>query len=151
MGAMKEPAASLYGADYYAWVHDQAAALRRGDFARLDLAHLIDEVESLGRSEERELASRLARLLVDLLRWQCQPSRQSRSWLGTIRVQRRAIETLFRRMPSLRPQASEVMADAYGDALTLFHRETGLGIEDLPEACPYTARQVLTSDWLPAA
>ena len=54
MGAMKEPTSGLYEADYHAWTHDQAAKLRRGDFAHLDVNNLIEEIESLGRSEERE-------------------------------------------------------------------------------------------------
>lgn len=60
MGAMKEQATlGLYETDCYAWTLDQVEKIRRGDLARLDVAHLIEEIESSGRSEERELESRL--------------------------------------------------------------------------------------------
>lgn len=151
MGAMKEPAAGLYEADYYAWVHEQLAALRRGDFGRLDVAHLIEEVESLGRSEERELESRLAQLLAHLLKWQHQPSRRSASWTATIREQRRRVERLFRRMPSLRAKVGEFLQDGYEDARLIAVQETGLDLDRFPADCPYTAGQVLADDWLPPA
>lgn len=136
MGAMKEPAATLYEADYHAWTQEQAARLRQGDFAHLDVANLIEEVESLGRSERRELQSRLAQLLMHLLKWQREPSKRTNSWLRTLQVQRRDIEALLDDMPSLRPKAGDLLSRAYGDALVLLERETGLGIEDMPQACP---------------
>ena len=43
--------AQLYDIDFYAWTQEQAAALRehfRGD-NRLDVEHLAEEVEDLGR------------------------------------------------------------------------------------------------------
>ena len=58
---------------------------------------------------------------------------------------------LLKRMPSLRPKVGEVMPEAYADALVMFERETGRGIDDLPQDCPYAAGQVMTSDWLPPA
>lgn len=148
---MKEPAAGLYEADYHAWTQQQAAALKRGDFASLDLPNLVEEIESLGRSEERELESRLAQLMMHLLKFQFQADRQTRSWAETIREQRRRVELGLRRTPSLRPQLAGFVADAYGDARLLAERETRLGIETFPEQCPYTAEQVMTAGWLPPA
>lgn len=150
MGAIEKPVASLYEADYHAWTQEQAAALRRGDFARLDVPNLIEEIESLGRSEERELESRLAQLLMHLLKWQHQPSKRTNSWKRTLREQRRRIEMLLGGMPSLRPKVGDALLAAYGDALVMFERETGLDIQSLPEACPYTVAQTLTEDWLPS-
>lgn len=150
MGAMKEPAATLYEADYYAWTQEQAARLRQGDFAHLDVANLIEEIESLGRSEKRELQSRLSQLLMHLLEWQHQPSKRTNSWLRTLRAQRRGVEALLDDMPLLRPKAGEFLSRAYDDALAMFEGETGLGIEDLPQACPYAFEQIMASGWLPA-
>ena len=149
MGAMKEPASTLYEADYHAWTQEQAARLRCGDFAHLDVVNLVEEIESLGRTEERELESRLAQLLMHLLKWERQPSKRGNSWTGTIREQRRRVERLFKRMPSLRSKAGEALAEAYPDAVFMFDQDTGLGTEALPKLCPYTVEQVLTSDWLP--
>lgn len=150
MGAMKEPSATLYEADYYAWVHDQADALRRGDVGRLDLENLIDEVESLGRSEEHQLESRLAQLLMHLLKWEFQSSLRSRSWTSTMKEQRRRLDLLFKRMPSLRPRISAVLEDAYSGARLMAERETGLVIDTFPPTCHYSIEQLLDPQWFPA-
>jgi Domain of unknown function DUF29 len=56
---------SLYQTDYYAWTRDQAAKLRamtaRGVNSTLDLEHLAEEVESLGRSASTGCAARCGR------------------------------------------------------------------------------------------
>lgn len=150
MGAMKEAAAaSLYEADYHAWTLDQAAKLRRGDFGHLDIANLVEEVESLGRSEERELESRLSQLLMHLLKWQHQGALRSKSGTATIDEQRRRVHRLLQKMPSLRGRVDDVIDDAYGDARLLAERETGLPITTFAERCPCSAAQVLAADWLP--
>lgn len=147
---MKEPAAAgLYETDYHAWTQQQAAALKRGDFAAIDLPNLIEEVESLGRSEERELESRLAQLMMHLLKWQFQPMQRSRSWMHTIEEQRHRLSLLFKRMPSLRPLAGEFATEAYSDARMMAERDTGLMINTFPKANPYAIEQMLDPSWLP--
>ena len=74
-----------YETDVIAWANRQAALLRAGRFSELDIANIAEEIEDVGKSEERELASRMAVLLMHLLKWQYQPERQSRSWLRTIK------------------------------------------------------------------
>ena len=49
----------VYTTDFYAWTQQQSALLREGRFSELDILHLIEEIESLGRSEKRELESRV--------------------------------------------------------------------------------------------
>ncbi len=66
--------ATSYEADVLEWSREQAAALRKGDFARFDLEHLADEIEDVGKSEKRELASHLANLLAHLLEYHYQPT-----------------------------------------------------------------------------
>lgn len=74
-----------------AWLQQQAEFLRQGRFAELDVEHLSEELESMGASDKRELASRLTVLLTHLLKWQCQAERRGVSWRLTIAEQRRAI------------------------------------------------------------
>jgi len=74
----------LYDTDFYAWIQDQAATLRAGNLAGLDVNNLIEEIESMGRSEKRELRSRLVVLIVHLLKWAYQPLRRGNSWQTTI-------------------------------------------------------------------
>ena len=55
--------ATPYGRDVILWSQEQARLLRAGRFAELDIEHLADEIEDVGKSEKRELASRMAVLL----------------------------------------------------------------------------------------
>ena len=143
-----EPAAH-YEADVIAWAHRQVALLRAGRFDELDIEHIADEIEDVARSEQRELASRMAVLLTHLIKWQHQPQRRGRSWRLTIRNQRRGIERRLRRTPSLQASLrdAEWWTDAWDDAFAQASAETGL--EDLTEVCPWTAEQILDHNWLP--
>ncbi len=85
-----------YEKDFYAWTVEQARLLRAGELSALDVANIAEEIESLGRSDRRELGSRLTVLLLHLLKWRSQPDTRSKSWLATIREQRRQIEKLLR-------------------------------------------------------
>jgi Domain of unknown function DUF29 len=66
------PMTSLYDRDFYAWTETMAEALRSNNWSALDLEHLVEEMESLGRREQQELGNRLAILLGYLLKWQYQ-------------------------------------------------------------------------------
>jgi hypothetical protein len=138
-----------YETDVIAWAYQQAALLRAGRFAELDIEHIADEIEDVARSEQRELASRMAVLLAHLIKWRYQPERRGTSWQRTIREQRRSIARRLRRTPSLKHALGDTdwWADAWGDAVAIALNETGL--EDLPETCPWTTGQILDPDWLP--
>ena len=45
---------NLYEQDLHAWTAQQARLLRDGYWQGADVAHLIEEIESMGRSERRE-------------------------------------------------------------------------------------------------
>ncbi|MSW82828.1 MAG: DUF29 family protein, partial [Actinobacteria bacterium] len=74
---------SLYEADFYAWANQQAALLRRGKLSSADIAHIAEEIESMGKSEKRELINRLTVLLLQLLKWRFQPGLRGNSWRYT--------------------------------------------------------------------
>jgi hypothetical protein len=61
--------AHLYDDDFYAWANEQAALLRAGRLSEADLEHIAEEIESMGRTEKRELISHLTVLLGHLLKW----------------------------------------------------------------------------------
>ena len=84
-------ATSNYDGDIVAWANEQAALLRAGLFSQMDMEHLAEEIEDVGKSEKRELASRLAVLLAHLLKCQYQPDLQGNSWRRTIKERRNAI------------------------------------------------------------
>jgi len=134
---------TLYETDYLAWTQQQADLLRSGRLAALDIEHLAEEIESMGRSELHQLESRLSVLLMHLLKWKYQPARRSRSWVDTISHQRRRIRKLLNKVPSLQPKLSEIFDDAYEDARVDAGNETGLGKMGFPECCPWTVEDVL--------
>ena len=80
-----------YGQDVAAWAAEQARLIRAGRLDQLDLQHIADEIEDVGKGEKRELASRLAVLLARLPEWQHQPARRSASWERTMREQRKQV------------------------------------------------------------
>ena len=118
--------ADSYDRDFHAWATEQAALLRAGRLSEADVAHIVEEIEILGRGERRELVDRLAVLLLHLLKWTHQPERRGRSWQLTIEEQRRQINRHLRDNPSLSAWRDEAMADAYGDAVLRAERETDL-------------------------
>lgn len=139
----------VYEQDFYAWTQEQARVLRNGAFAQLDIPNLVEEVESMGRSEKRELTNRLTVLLAHLLKWQHQPNLRSRSWELTMAEQREQVDEVLDENPSLRGQLPEIIVRAYRYARIDASRETGREIKTFPDRCPYSIQQLLNVDWLP--
>ncbi len=94
----------LYQKDYYGWLQENAQLIRERKFSEVDADNLIEELESMGKSEKRELSSRLTVLLMHLMKWQYQAVRRSTSWRNTIAVQRIDIQDLLEDSPSLRTE-----------------------------------------------
>ncbi len=140
---------SLYDTDFYAWANTQAALLRSGRLAGADVEHIASEIESMGRSEKRELLSRLALLLMHLLKWQVQPTLRDNAWRATIKGQRREIARHLADNPSLSARLPEVLADAYGDAVLLAARESGLAESAFPVANPWTLGEIMDDGFWP--
>ncbi len=120
----------LYDHDFFAWTQDQADALKRRSANELDWENLLEEVEDLGRSERRELRSRLVVLLTHILKGEAQPQMRSRSWMATIRIQQRELQDLLGESPSLKAALDRIWAKACEDAQEIAAIETGLSLED---------------------
>jgi hypothetical protein len=140
---------SLYKQDFHAWTVRQADLLRTGQVDDADVGNIAEEIESMGRSEKRELTNRLAVLLTHLLKWQFQPAFRGNSWRLTIKAQRRGLARLLRDNPSLKSDLDQAMSDAYGDARIEAERETGLAAETFPETCAFTFDVVISDDFSP--
>ena len=145
------PAPSLYEQDFYAWANEQAALLRAGKLAAADIENIAEEIESIGRSEKRELVSRLTVLLQNLLKWRFQPDRRGRSWEATITLQRDDLVDHLHDNPSLRAMLPEVVARAYGTAIVMAEGETDLSRSSFPAACPWSIEQIIAQDFWPDA
>jgi hypothetical protein len=138
---------NLYETDFYAWTLEQSKLLQTGDFNRLDIVNLVEEIESLGKQQRQELENRLAILIGHFLKWDYQSDRRSKSWKATIREQRRMVQRLIQQNSSLQPYLEEAIAAAYESGLDLVVRETPLDYPDLPENCIYTPDQVFNPDF----
>lgn len=135
--------------DFAVWAERQIRLLRARNFQELDLAHLIEELESLVANDRRELRSRLDVLLIHLLKCQFQAARKSRSWLGTIAEQRGQLDSLFEKSPSLKPLVAEVLPGCYARAARRAAIETGLPISAFPASNPFSQAEVLDDDFVP--
>ncbi|WP_440682451.1 DUF29 domain-containing protein [Cysteiniphilum halobium] len=142
---------TLYDRDFYAWTLQTVKALREKAFDKVDIEHLVEEVESMGKSDFRELKSRLIVLIAHLLKWEYQESQRSTGWQGTIREQRNSIEDVLEDSPSLYRLLEGLMTEdkLYARAVNLAALETGIAKKAFPEHCPYTVTQLLNHDFLP--
>jgi hypothetical protein len=141
-----------YEHDFYAWSHDQARALRAQDAEALDWENLAEEIEGLGKSDRREVRSRLVVILTHLLKRQYQPAKQSRSWKLSILTQRHDLSDVLADSPSLRRLLPELLNEAYESARELSMYEMGLNKWDAnipPKQNPFTLEQVLDEEFLP--
>jgi hypothetical protein len=143
------PAPNLYESDFYAWTQEQASLLRKHQWSELDLLNLIEEIESLGKQQRQELRNQLSVLIGHLLKWEYQSQRRSRSWLATIRVQRRDTLRLLKDNPSLKSYLEDALAEVYENGRDLAMGETDLPEETFPVECPYSLTEILGDRFYP--
>ena len=140
---------TLYETDSYEWARLNAELIRAGRIDEADLEHIAEELEALGVSERRELGNRLKVLIQHLLKCRLRAENMSSSWRSTINVQRRSIQRLFRRAPSLRRELQAEIDDVYPDAAADATDEMLLDRNPFPTACPFTAEQILDTSFFP--
>ena len=141
--------ASLYEKDFYAWANEQAALLRSGKLAAADIENIAEEIESMGKSEKRELISRLTVLLLHLLKWKYQPGLRGASWEASIQVQRIKLDEHLGDNPSLKPLIQDALTAAYRVGHIEAAAETGLNKTSFPQSCPWTYKQIMDPDFWP--
>ena len=142
---------SLHELDFYAWTQQQVDLIKSGNLVDIDFEHVLEEIESMGASERRELISRLAVLLAHLLKWHYQPSFRGRSWQLTIKEQRRQLQRHLKDNPSLHARLDEFIADSYIDSVLLAAKETGLDESAFPVQCPYAQDDLLNPEFYPGS
>jgi len=142
-------APSSYDQDYYLWFADQARLLRAGTWQQVDVEHLAEELEDMGKREKRALRSRTVVLLAHLLKYQFQPDHRSPSWHGTIREQRKQLGELLSDSPSLKPRLMDELQDSYVSARMLAAGETGQPETAFPDGCPFSIDQLLDEGFWP--
>lgn len=138
-----------YDTDFYAWAIENAELIRLRKFDEIDINNVAEEIESMGKSERRELINRLSVLIAHLLKWQHQSQKRSRSWNLTIKQQRLQVNKLLKNNPSLKSKIELDFTDAYESALISASDETGIIEEDFPKQCPFDLEDCLDNDFLP--
>ncbi|VXD11219.1 conserved hypothetical protein [Planktothrix serta PCC 8927] len=139
---------TLYEQDFYLWIQTTVQQLKENKLNEIDIPNLIEEIESMGRSEKRELKSRLIVLLMHLLKWHYQPEKRSESWRSTITEQRICIEGLLEDSPSLKPLLSEVFEGCYQKARLKASDKTGIKLNFFPKESPFSLKETLESSSL---
>jgi Domain of unknown function DUF29 len=154
---MSDSVERLYEKDFTRWTEQQSNALREASRfptnLPLDWENLAEEIESLGRSQRRELRSRLMAILEHLLKLEHSPAPDPRhGWMDTVERERSEIERLFEDSPSLRREVARMITveaprAARLAARALFRHDGEIGDLAVPN---YTEEQVL-GDWFPEA
>jgi hypothetical protein len=129
------PETDLYEKDYYAWANETAEAIRSGEFSKIDIDALADEVAAIGRQERRTLRSRLEILISYLL------ERRSSS---TIAVQHHRVMMVLQDSPRLKRWLEDNLAEIYQTAVHLAVRDTNRRQDRFPSTCPYTVDELLS-------
>lgn len=151
----------LYDEDFVRWTEGQAALLRRAKTAGINLPldwdNLAEEIDSLGRSDRRELRSQITRILHHLLKLEASPAAEPRGgWQNTIQQARDEIEALLEDSPSLRNEVEGIIAKQIRAATKLATRDLESHGEPTDRmkarlaAGGFTADEVL-GDWFPDA
>ena len=149
----------LYDRDFFLWTQEQATALRavKDSNLPLDWDNLAEEIESLGKSDRRELRSQIRRIMRHLLKLEISPALDPRGgWCSTIADSRSEIEDVLQDSPSLGREVDRMIAEELNTAAKFAaadlrqHSEQADAVWARLEKGGFTAEQVL-GDWFPEA
>ena len=153
-------ARSLYDEDFYCWTEQQARLLRgarqAGFNLPLDWENLAEEIESLGRSDRRELRNRVRNIMVHLIKLQFSPAvSPRRGWIESVLNERVALmQGVLRDSPSLKQEIAEIVQDQLPPAIEVAcdalakHGELSESSKHAIEGVAYSEAEVL-GNWLP--
>lgn len=135
----------LYEQDETAWLEAMADLANQKRVAEMDLPHLSEYLADMAKRDRREVFSRLVVLMTHLLKWEQQPDRQSGSWRGTIRSQRRELRLLLE-SGTLRNHAETVLDATFAEARLQTADETETAVETFPGERPWGLQELLGND-----
>jgi Domain of unknown function DUF29 len=133
---------SLYAQDETAWLEIMAELVAHKHFAELDHKNLSEFLSDMAKRDRREVYSRLVVLMCHLLKWEAQPEKQTGSWRGTIREQRRELRLLLD-SKTLKNHAEAVLPDAYAEARKQAADETEPKLGKFAKECPWDVDDLL--------
>lgn len=132
-----------YDKDLYKWTQEQTAFLRNREYMKLDFENIIEELESVGRSERDKLESFITLLLMHMLKIKYQPEKHTRSWDLTIKNSKHKAKKVLKENPSLKSKLNDIFKDAYFSARLDAAIDTNLDEKIFPKSCPWTIEEVL--------
>lgn len=143
---------TTYEADTVAWASEQVALLRAGRLAEIDIEHIAEEIEEIGKGDMRALRSAIREALEHLLKLKYSPAVDPRAdWKASIAKQRAAISDLLMDSPGLKPKIQGLFEQSWRHArkFALIGMEKYGETPNIPEVVPFALGQVLDDDFFP--
>lgn len=140
----------LYQNDDYLWLQQTIQLLKIKDFESLDIESLIEELESLGRSEFNQVRSLSRQIIIHLLLleyWEQEYDRNYRHWRGEIIAFRDDLSHGL--TTTLKNKLIPELDSIYKVAVSFVSQKTGLSESIFPATCPYSLEQLLEDNWYP--
>lgn len=132
---------TLYEKDFCGWSEQQSKLLLDKRWGEIDIENIIEEIESLGKSEKHKLESYLIVLLMHMLKATVQA--KTRSWELSIKFSKKRVIKVLNENPSLKPRLKEFIDSAYESSILKAAQETGVDEELFPKECPWTIDEIL--------
>lgn len=148
---MNNDVSDLYEKDYYLWLQETYKTLEKKEINRLDFPHLMEEILSLGNEQKRKVSSYLRQLLIHLLLYQYWESERQlcgKGWQNEIDNFRFELELLLKSRTLYNYFLQEI-EEIYVKARKQAIKKSELPPEIFPERCPFTAENLLDSEFLP--
>jgi hypothetical protein len=149
---------TLYDQDFHQWIEKTINQLEQRDFNNLDINHLIEELQDLGKSDKNALESNLVILLAHLLKLKIQadiPDTMKASWYRSVIEHRERLLMQLENIPSLKSYLPTILNTSYSKDRKIAIKESklptfGIAIpdeKDYPLACPFSLEQILNEDY----
>jgi hypothetical protein len=134
--------------DRYAWSVETARALRAGNLKSVNLIEVAEELEELGRSEPRELASRVKQIIEHLLKLRLvsgvKGQQNKRGWQASVIRQQSELRSLLEESPSLKRRLTpEFLGKCYRATAPAIAVEYNV---KPPVTCPFPLAEILPED-----
>ena len=139
---------TLYEQEYDQWLEETVKILKNRQLDQLDYDNLIEELETLGRSEKNAVRSLLLQVIIHLLLlqfWTEEKERNSNHWSAEIITFRVQLED--RLTTNLRNYLRSELDKIYQNACLIVNKKVQL--TNLPDRCPYSLEELLQKDWFP--
>ena len=140
---------TAYETDYNQWLKETVKQLQERNFEQVDWDNLIEEIESIRKSDRRALMSLLTRLIEQLLKlayWQEEKKRSGNHWAAAIVNFRAQIQHRLEDSPSLRQELAAMYDKVYPVAIKSVSQLFSLNSD-----AHISLEQTLDDNWFPPA